>query len=265
MKKNIFSYVITVLAGLFAVSCTVKEDRTLAPCWLTADISLCSGPVILRAEAEGFRVLESVDPAERPEPVYEVPRSLIHFCALTGLDDDWSRYVKDSAIVCPPGAQYPPLGVFNRNCITIGCEEIYVAVEDHKRYCTLNFHLPEEISYLSGSFIVQVLSSSTGYLLQDFSVKRGEFEYTSALSSDGTLSVRVPKQGYGDLRAVLYRNGESYKVINLSEELSARNYDWDAEDLEDVTVLLPVGNTSATIYVGNWDPIDDPLLNMNEQ
>lgn len=247
-----------MLSGLLAVAvmlfacagCSVKEDRDVCPGRLMLDFSgvdasvgsldlLVTGPdgVVLRdvVASSGFG----------KEYVKEVPHGMLDVNVWSGAGEFVDE---DAGLVIPVGCECPPVHMQSFTADTRG-EICRVNVELHKNHCCLTVKLRgREVMPYS----LAVRGNVDGYAL-DGSPRNGEFCCMAYPEEENAITVRVPRQVDASLMLEVDDGNEIRKSFAIGEYIRASGYDWDSEDLSDVTVTLDYYITYVTVQVQEWD------------
>ena len=238
MGMNRILFVMWMAGMLLLSSCSVKEDRSGCPCWMTVDLSdvaesrrkspevqsniehqdVTKSPesrsnvaenvlVRLRGNSDedevdySYQVTESVRvDAEVLE--YEVPRGSVGVSVIKMPDrvghDGIVGYDGDEIRV-PVGEQMDSLYGFFKMYHT-RCESVLCDVELHKEFCTVSFTLGED-SYTS-PYHIEVWGNVAGVSAWDLMPLDGDFRFAPSLEN-GVYQVRVPRQVDNSLELVM--------------------------------------------------------------
>ena len=269
------------MAGMLLLSsCSVKEDRSGCPCWMTVEMPDMVGHdggqvdnddcVVLRLRGNSdedevdysYQVTESVRvDAEVLE--YEVPRgsvgvSVIEMPDRVGYDGIVGHDGDEVRI--PVGEQMDSLYGYFRMFYT-RCESVLCDVELHKEFCTVSFTLGDE-GYVS-PYDLEVWGNVAGVSAWDLMPLEGDFRFAPS-PEDGVYRVRVPRQLDASLELVMLEmpdqagnDGERAVVdrLPLGEYIARSGYDWAAEDLADVHIALDMEKQQVMITVSDWDGV----------
>lgn len=227
------------MAGMLLLSsCSVKEDRSGCPCWMTVDLSdvaesrwnspkvqscaeyqeVTKSPesrqhiaesVVLRLRGNSdedevdysYQVTESVRvDAEVLE--YEVPRGSVGVSVIKMPDrvgqDGIVGYDGDE-IRIPVGEQMDSLYGYFRMFYT-RCESVLCDVELHKEFCTVSFTFGDE-GYVS-PYDLEIWGNVAGVSAWDLMPLEGDFRFAPS-PEDGVYRVRVPRQHDASLELVM--------------------------------------------------------------
>lgn len=234
-----------LLMMLLHLGCSVKEDRTACPCRLTMDFSGVDTSVVYDvAAAGGFMFKDTVSMADLPcSRLVEVPRSVSSCRAWCGD----GGMMSDDGMLIPSGTECPPIYM---HCSTVDTEGelAYDFVQLRKCFCRMTVVLTKE----EFPFRLGLRGNVCGYDRQGRPLA-GDF-YCPIEHVDGIAAVNVPRQS--DSTLVLEVWSEDYglvKVFSLGEYVDMISYDWNAPDLEDMTVYMDYAHSRITISVERWD------------
>lgn len=280
MGMNRILFVMWMAGMLLLSSCSVKEDRSGCPCWMTVEMPDMVGHdggqvdnddcVVLRLRGNSdedevdysYQVTESVRvDAEVLE--YEVPRgsvgvSVIEMPDRVGYDGIVGHDGDEVRI--PVGEQMDSLYGYFRMFYT-RCESVLCDVELHKEFCTVSFTLGDE-GYVS-PYDLEVWGNVAGVSAWDLMPLEGDFRFAPS-PEDGVYRVRVPRQLDASLELVMLEmpdqaghDGERAVVdrLPLGEYIARSGYDWAAEDLADVHIALDMEKQQVMITVSDWDGV----------
>ena len=280
MGMNRILFVMWMAGMLLLSSCSVKEDRSGCPCWMTVEMPDMVGHdggqvdnddcVVLRLRGNSdedevdysYQVTESVRvDAEVLE--YEVPRgsvgvSVIEMPDRVGYDGIVGHDGDEVRI--PVGEQMDSLYGYFRMFYT-RCESVLCDVELHKEFCTVSFTLGDE-GYVS-PYDLEVWGNVAGVSAWDLMPLEGDFRFAPS-PEDGVYRVRVPRQLDASLELVMLEmpdqaghDGERAVVdrLPLGEYIARSGYDWTAENLEDVHIALDMKKQQVMITVSGWDGV----------
>ena len=229
MGMNRILFVMWMAGMLLLSSCSVKEDRSGCPCWMTVEMPDMvghdgekvgqdgrspvgagdDGTIVLRLRGNSdedevdysYQVTESVRvDAEVLE--YEVPRgsvgvSVIEMPDRVGYDGIVGHDGDEVRI--PVGEQMDSLYGYFRMFYT-RCESVLCDVELHKEFCTVSFTLGDD-GYIS-PYDLEVWGNIAGVSAWDLMPLEGYFRFAPS-PEDGVYRVRVPRQVDNSLELVM--------------------------------------------------------------
>lgn len=245
-------YILSVLLGLGVVSgCSVKEDRTECPCRLMLDFQGVDTSLVkevsLFATMHGEMLfMENLKVAD-VGGVYErdVPHGIVRVNVWSG---EGVNMEKECGILIPYGCECPPVYMYSFLADTSN-EICYGLVDMRKNHCRLTVRVEgkEQMPY-SLTFKGNV----GGYGLDGLPSK-GDFSCVAYPSLDGQSHALLPRQLDSSLLLEVDDDTSLSKTFAVGEYIASSGYDWEAEDLEDITVVLDYYITKAKITVKGWD------------
>ena len=287
---NRLLFVMWMAGMLLLSSCSVKEDRSGCPCWMTVDLSKVAESrwksperqssteyqmvtkslesrqhiaesVVLRLRGNSdedevdyaFKMTETVN-TEVGALEYEVPRGAVGVSVIGMPDrvghDGIAGYDGDE-IRIPVGEQMDSLYGFFRMFYT-RCESVLCNVELHKEFCIVSFTLGDD-GYIS-PYDLEVWGNVAGVSPWDLMPLEGDFRFAPS-QEDGVYRVRVPRQVDNSLELVMLEDSEIVDRLPLGEYITRSGYDWAAEDLADVHIALDMEKQQVMITVSGWDGV----------
>ena len=271
MGKNRILFVMWMAGMLLLSSCSVKEDRSGCPCWMTVEMPEQVGHdggrldnddcVVLRLRVNSdedevgysYQVTEAVKP-DVGALEYEVPRGSVGVSVI-GMPDrvghDGIVGYDGDEIRIPVGEQMDSLYGFFRMFYT-RCESVLCDVELHKEFCTVSFTLGDE-GY-SSPYDIEVWGNVAGVSAWDLMPVKGDFRY-APVQKNGVYQVRVPRQEDNSLEMVMLDDDDIVDSLPLGEYIARSGYDWTADDLADVNVALDLEMQQVMITVSGWDGV----------
>ena len=288
MGMNRILFVMWMAGILLLSSCSVKEDRSGCPCWMTVDLSKVAESrwksperqssteyqmvtkslesrqhiaesVVLRLRGNSdedevdyaFKMTETVN-TEVGALEYEVPRGSVGVSAVAlGNEIPGQAGYDGDKIRIPVGEQMDSLYGFFRRFYT-RCESVLCDVELHKEFCTVSFTLGDD-GYIS-PYDLEVWGNVAGVSAWDLMPLEGDFRFAPS-PEDGVYRVRVPRQFDASLELVMLEDSKIVDRLPLGEYIARSGYDWTAENLEDVHIALDLENQQVMITVSGWDGV----------
>lgn len=243
-----------LLCSILCAGCFVKEDRRFCPCRLFLDLSSidisCVDSVTLVGMCDGVEVISQTIHSESFVNEYEVlvPRTknmrLQLLSGSSGFRNDGESLIIPFGMDCPP--------VYMENLvIDTECEITKKKVSLHKNFCRLTVHLVDGQNF---PYILSVRGGVDGYLF-DGSPSEGRFYSHATEYGNGSFMVVLPRQIDGSLTLDIDDESNVLKSFALGEILNNCGYDWNAPDLEDITVGLDYSRTNMTIMIQNWEKV----------
>lgn len=238
---------------LLASACTVKDDRSVCPCILELDFmapdSVDTASVgLLLTSADGYVLSDEVN-VEESGGRYSVPvpRTELHVRSWTGDDGLASEY----GLLIPLGQDCPHVYMHDSDVLVEG-ETIHESVVLRKNHCIMTLMTAGEGRISSD---VRIKGNVAGYDAYGQPLS-GDFEYL--LDSDGSDDVHVavlPRQKDESLMLDIDDGNGNGKAFALGHYIVSSGYDWNAPDLEDVTIVLDYALTEIRIAVSGWEGV----------
>lgn len=247
--KNIVS-VLVLLFVVFVAGCSIKEDRTMCPCSLILDFTDVDTMVIkslsIRAICEGKVLIDDVINASDFDKPYmtEVPRC----CPLVNVWAGDDERLGENGVVIPFGCDCPPIYMYSFVADAMG--ETYVErIDMHKNHCRLTIKV-EGVEQVPYSFTV--FGNVDGYGL-DGEPSAGDFSCVTYPDAQGGSQLLLPRQVDSSLLLEVDDGTSEAKIFAIGQHITSSGYDWKADDLEDVTVILDYCVTYVQILIQRWD------------
>ena len=252
MKRNL----LLILSVLFFVSCSVKEDRIVCPCRLRLDLSPCksiTADVVTCAWDDSGQVRYFRDEVSVLDlkGYYEqdVKRGPVNISVYTAPDDN----VEDGRMIMATyGQDFDAIYSYADNAACSG--EIYIdTVRLYKQYATVHVKLERhEVKSYPYSFNVE--SDVAGLDLITLSPVRGEFHYDIVFDDTDLCSFNIPRHDKeaGGLSLNIVKAGEIMDSVSLSEIFIAMDYDWTADDLDDIYIRLDYTEAVVRVSIADW-------------
>ena len=242
----------TAICGIILfLSCSIKEDRSGCPCRLVLDFSKVDTSVVTSVDmlvtaSDGFVFRKTIPVEEFASPyTVSVPRGEVNVSGFSGADG----YVgADGALSILEGDLCPRVNMYNSK-VMADAELVRDTVALHKNHSVMTIFIESEEDF---PFRISVTGYVDGYD-PDGRPSEGAFRYSPQKDDDGSYVVSVPRQVDNSLRLEVNDGMDVLKVFALGEYLHMSGFDWEAGDLEDVTVSLDYSLTRLSLIVEGWD------------
>lgn len=249
MKRRTWLFLIATVLCLEA--CSIKEDRTPCPCWLTEDLSECYGsdsPLYLSAWKGGKLYLEGVEARLFPAGFEKkVPRDIIEVSAVRGIRES---FLDGQRLLIPGGSQAD--SIFAYTCVVDARgESAYDLIMLHKQYANVIVDVEELDEKMARR--MKVSGKSCGMDILSLKPIEGAFRCTPTFVRPGRCIFRVPRQTDGSLSLEIADKDGTTKAFAIGEDIIRNGYSWDEEDLQDIHIALDYLQTMMTITVLNWE------------
>ena len=218
---------------ILLASCSVKEDRSDAPCWITVKADKSTS---LSAWYGSQRILDNHQGGLED---HMVPRGTVDLVASEG------------GFTVPQGRQMNELYAQLIRLDTDG-ESAYAGVELKKQFATVFLEFKEEDDGRTG-YDLFVTGTVSGADTRTLKPVEGRFSCIPEESPDRGYRFRVPRQKDESLTILLQIDGVTVEEIPLGYLISKSNYDWMAESLGDVSILADLPAHTFTITVMEWE------------
>ena len=239
------------LTMAFAISCSIKENRTDCPCSLVLDFSEIDTVHVksldILATYEGVMLFrESIEAKDfKDEFIRDVPHGDIRLNVWCIGEE---RIDNEHGVVIPYGCECPLLYMKSFVADTRGelCRETVLV---HKNFCRLTV-LVEGVE--EPPYSITFKGNVDGYSL-DGLPSEGDFSCVAYPGESGDLQAGLPRQVDASLLLEVDDDTSVLKTFALGEYIVNSGYDWTAEELEDLTVTLDYQITHIGITISGWD------------
>ena len=222
------------ILGLVAlVSCSIKEDRSDCPCYLTVDAE---------------RVI-SVDGWFGTKSLFNVIGGFVDRQVPRGIVDIVASHGRFSV---PEGQQMDSLFAKRIPVDTDG-ESAYARVTLCKNFATIELDFKDEDD---GRTDYDLLATGTisGVDARSLNPEEGSFSFVPEPNTDGRgYAFRVPRQKDETLKLLLSKDGNIVETIDLGYLVAKTGFDWKAESLGDIAILCDLPAHTFTITVKEWE------------
>lgn len=246
-----------ILLSVMAISCGILEDRDECPCVITFKaIDLPSyecKPVIY--------IYDSGQMKERIEvPAGMLSEGYIHnlerrryidlyiWCDTTGIS--FPAFTFDMPSVSADKGKELPALFFSRYHLDTREESVTVNIDFHKRFAKLQAKVFADKEVRS----VKITGNNAGYYIDgQISGNSLEIDDISNNLEDGyvSFSARIPQQTDDGLEIILeYEDGN--ETIRLGQLLDSKGYNWEAEDLMDIDLIIEGRNVTISLKAEDW-------------
>ena len=241
----LFSVTIVVVA-----SCSIKEDRSACPCVLTVSLQETTENVMISGWNDENKIIYDIlKPDGKECPIkYRVPRDRCEISAIIGYEE---LVLSDDVLLIPEGSQM--------SCL-YACASV-VDTDSETAECEVNFkknHVKVNLSFRNSDtalcpYDIQVRGTVAGIEMKTLSPVRGNFVCTPETNDGKGYEFVIPRQMDESLSVDLMRGNEKYDTIALGSIIASTGYDWTADELADIDLVidLPMGEISIT--VSGWD------------
>ena len=219
---------------ILLASCSVKEDRSDCPCWLTVD---AENTISVSAWFGSHQLLDNhsggfVD--------HTVPRGMVELTAHKGAFTVEVGHQMDSL--------FAQRSVLNTNAETAGH-----TVHLNKNFATVELDFKQKDDGRTG-YDLLVTGTVNGADIRTLEPAEGPFSCVPELNSKGRgYAFRVPRQKDESLKVILSSEGNPVETIDLGHLIAKSGFDWTKESLGDVHILADIPANTFTITVKEWE------------
>ncbi len=252
MKMKL-SYALAVLVSMMiCAGCSVKENRSVCPCRLILNYSKVDTSVVKSADLtvkshDGFIFTDELGTDElKSEAEVMVPRENIEVFVWSGTEG----LLAEHGLFIPLGEDCPPVYLHDSK-VNANRETVEETVIMRKEHCRMTINLN---NLESSSRYLNIIGNVCGYLPDGCPVA-GEFRY--GLGSEGGTGcvVLLPRQTDGSLFLEISDDDGIVKKFNIGEYVIESGYDWNAPDLQDITIDLDIAITEIILAIQGWDEV----------
>lgn len=243
-----------LLSVIALCGCSVWEDRTDCPCFLTVD---CSGVDcwsmmdagnrrlswnVSHLDGEWCRAGDIVLDTLAPAFELEVPKDSLCVSASCGAD-----LAPDGGVHVEEGAAFPRL-YFHSALVDASGATARDSVVLHREHAELFLYIRNLM--LEGA--AYDIEGSVAGCDNCGRPVQGRFLTRVHTDSRGFGSVVIPRQVDGSLRLNVTYAGELVRSLAIGEYIIQSGYDWNALDLEDISMVVEYYQTKVTIRIEQW-------------
>ena len=260
MKRRIISLLVALSAALVVVSCSIKEDRSSCPCYLTLRFdelseSDGSGSGLVTVHTDRIISQKQIMVHDYFGSGYEivVPRRHVTVSCVSGLqEEDW---YSDSLFV-REGKEWGKIMLASES---LDCKDDEYVLPMHftKEFCTVTIEIlgiPEEEL---PSWKMRIKAFSCGIRMAERMPLSGPYMVEADRDgNDPIYSVRVPRQeGYSMVLELADADG-AISCMDLGCLIQARGYDWTRADLDDIYVVVDYAHALVSVEIKRWNVND---------
>lgn len=242
------------LALIVAAGCSVKEDRTDCPCYLTLDWTevdcwkmMDAGHSSVRWSVTargGIWHQEGELPLETLEPFTElqVPKDSVTVTAACGAEID-----PLVGVVADENGTFPRL-YYHSGIVDASSAMASDTILLHREHAELFLYV-KNIMQPGASYTVR--GNIVGCDLSGAPVP-GSFSSSVKVDGRGLGSVVLPRQADSSLWLDVSYAGELVRSLAIGEYIIASGYDWTAENLEDIVMEIDYYQTKVVVSIEQW-------------
>ena len=243
----------TLLCSVIIVSiasCSIKEDRSECPCVLTVTLHETTGKVMISGWSDGRRIINDILKPDDKECTakYRVPRDRCGISAFRGYEE---LVLSNDVLLIPEGSQMSCLYAC-ASVIDTDSETAVYKVNFKKNHVKVNLSFRNSDTELC-PYDIQVRGTVAGIEMKTLSPVRGNFVCTSETNDGKGYEFVIPRQIDESLSIDLMRGNEKYDTIALGRIIASAGYDWTADELADIDLVIDLPRGEISITVSGWD------------
>lgn len=231
-------------------SCSIKEDRSGCPCVLTVNMQDAAGKVMMNGWNDGNRIIYDIlEPDSNEITVkYRVPRGRCEMSAIRGYE---GLVLSDDVLLIPEGRQMTCLYA-GASVIDTYRETAEYDVSLKKNHAKVSFRFSDSKTGLC-PYDIQVRGNVAGIEMKTLAPVRGDFICTPDINTGKGYEFVIPRQMDETLSMELMRENGKYETIALGNIIASTGYDWNADDLADIDLVIDLPKGEVFITVSGWD------------
>ena len=243
----------TLLCSVIIVSiasCSIKEDRSECPCVLTVTLHETTGKVMISGWSDGRRIINDILKPDDKECTakYRVPRDRCVISAFRGYEE---LVLSNDVLLIPEGSQMSCLYAC-ASVIDTDSETSVYKVNFKKNHVKVNLSFRNSDTGLC-PYNIQVRGTVAGIEMKTLSPVRGSFVCTPETNDGKGYEFVIPRQMDESLSVDLMRGNEKYDTIALGRIIASTGYDWTADELADIDLVIDLPRGEISITVSGWD------------
>ena len=244
-----------ILAALLSLAaCSIKEDRTPCPCWLSIDFTKVPQQnvnVAAWGDSELFSERIAVkDYLEAESYEKTVPKGYVYTSVVSG-ERDMQR--SGARLTIPLGHDADSIYAHAASVECLG-EFAKDTAQLHKQFARVfvSVEIPQGHDY---PYTFSACSNVCGMDMRDLSPIEGEFRYDLTIGEDNICMFCLPRQKEdgSELRLLIHDKGEVIETIPIAEWIDKMGYNWLKKDLEDIYIGVDYAKAEVSITIKGWD------------
>lgn len=248
--KYVLKYIMMLTAITAVSACSIKEDRSVCPCMLTVDLPAITAKVMINCWNSEYKIIDDVLEldGEKCTRKYHVPRGSCTVSVVRGYEN---LVVSDEVLLIPEGKQMSCLYASASDVATDG-ETAEYSVDFKKNYVKVSLCFSDRESGLCPYDLI-VRSNVSGLEMRTLAPVIGTFTCVPEISDGKGYQFIIPRQIDETLSIDLMRGIEIYDTITLGRIIASTGYDWTAEELADIDLVIDLPKGEISITVSGWD------------
>lgn len=250
-------FIIAALLFIGLQACTVIENREPCPGTLIVDIADIRerlGDGSLRVDVISDDEITSIsrfaDVSQADTMRFFIPKKVYTVCAAAGQKN--TTFAFPGMALGASGRQSDSIYAFS-NSVNVNGEITDFDAEFHKQFATVriinSFATGEEDPFDGMSLTVRSMYCGLNY--RSMAAAGNVFTYTVQPDKDYAYSFRMPRQGDDSITLEIVSPGLQHSVP-IGRFLSEMGYNFNAEELQDVTVGVDLVSMNVRIVIEDW-------------
>lgn len=248
--KYVLKYIMMLAAIAAVPACSIKEDRSSCPCMLTVDFPEAAAKVMMNCWNQERRIIDDVLELDGEKCIrkYHVPKGS---CTVSAIEGYEGLEVSGEVLLIPEGKQMSCLYACASDVATDG-ETAEYKVDFKKNYVKVNLCFSGSETGLC-PYDLLVRSNVAGLEMRTLAPVIGTFTCTPEISEAKGYQFIIPRQLDETLLIDLMQGAEIYDTIILGRIIASTGYDWTAEELADIDLVIDLSKREISITVSGWD------------
>ena len=245
--KSFAATILTVILVLAA--CSIREERAGCPCRLEIDMQ----PFLEFTTRATVAVWNGADAWQETVPAAETYVRNIRKGEI--LSSVWSGQregqLSGTRLVMPPRAEPDSLRIFNAR---LDCQEETCRIKavPLKQFCRVTLRVIRDMG-VPYPYQFYVETDCCGIDLQDLSPVTGDHVFPVREQTDGTFAFTLLRHRQAsDIVLAIYDEKERVDTLPLGDWMREAGYDWEAEELSDITLTVDHAHQRVGIVLSDW-------------
>lgn len=245
-----------------AASCSVMEDRTQCPCYVSVRTQTDKECLVSFFSAEGELLAARNMTSEElctGENVTKIRKGDFYVSVLKNKGD--MSLVGSRAVHCARGQQSEAIFADSKKEYVME-DQVMVDCLLKKQHTvvTVHFNSTTETGF---PFRIMVSGSGSGLDLVSLESSKGEFTAEPQVDDTRTTSFRLPRQTGSEPIFIIFldnESGEEKARFDLNDYVRKTGYDWNADSLSDIDITVDYNRMVIIINVEPWGEVVIKIL-----
>lgn len=252
------SVVATMLLFPLLLSCSVKEDRSVCPCYLNVNIDtyvVKDGYPAVMVQILGKSLIQNtVVPREYEFGGYnlQVPKCINQVSVIGGLQNS---IIDGDTLKIAEGKEPGPLFLFNE-VVDCNGELAYSRALPNRKWCDIHIILVGEEDAENFEHDIFLTAECNALRISSGLPIEGEYRVPVRRLQSGDLVVTLPRQKSNSLKLDFFEKDDTHSPVynvNLGREMEKQGYDWNKDNLDDVYVYVDYSKLKVDVDIVEWD------------